>query len=607
MSENSKNMIIAALASLLFIGAWDYFYAFPQMDKQRQQLQEQQRLARIPKLGAPEKRADAAGAPAVVEAPKPVVKPRTVALAENPRIAIDTPAIAGSIALKGARIDDVSLKNYRETVDPKSPLIVLLSPENTPSPYFAELGYLSTETENAPVLPTTETLWTADSDKLTSDHPVTLSWTNGQGLTFKRKVAIDGEYMFTVTDSVENQSARPLTFYSFSRVTRVGKPKGSGYAIMHEGFIGYSNEDRTQEVTYDKIENEPHATKTFKGAGGGWVGFTDKYWGAIVSPDKNGVFEAQFSSTGASIKTYEAQTVSEPITLEVGKSNEATTHIFTGAKEVDTLNAYSAKDGVKHFDNLIDWGMFYFITRPMFKMLHFLYGILGNFGLAILALTVLVKLAFLPLANKSYQSMAKMKAVQPKIKELKEKYGDDKQKFNLEQMELFKREKISPLGGCLPIFLQIPVFFSLYKVLVVTIEMRQAPFFGWIHDLSAPDPTNIFNLFGLLPFDPSHVWGFGPYLVLGAWPALMGVSMWLQMKMNPEPTDEIQKIAFGYMPLIFTFTMGSFASGLIIYWTWNNLLSVIQQGIIMNRAGLKFELWDNLRKSFSRVFSKAHG
>jgi len=590
MKENTKNMLLAAAVSLIFIGLWDYFYAFPQMDKQRKAQTEQARLAKVPQLGAPDK----AAAPV-----KPTPKTREEALAQSPRIGIDTKSISGSIALKGARVDDVSLKNYRETVDPTSPIITLLSPEGGPDPYYAELGYLTAETESAPALPTTETLWTADSDRLTASKPLTLSWDNGQGLVFKRVISVDDEYLFTVKDSVENKSGRPVTLYSYSRVTRVGHPPSAGYAALHEGFVGVIG-DTGEELTYDKIEKEPNAVKTFKGVGG-WVGFTDKYWGAVVAPDQNAAMEARYAAMGGTTKTYQADTVSEAKTVEPNAGSETTTYVFAGAKEVDTLDAYKAKPGLKRFDLLIDWGWFYFITRPMFRLIDSLYRLLGNFGLAILAVTVIVKLAFLPLANKSYKSIAKMKEIQPKIKELKEKYGDDKHAFNTEQMELFKREKVNPAAGCLPVLVQIPVFFSLYKVLVVTIEMRHAPFFGWIRDLSAPDPTNVFNLFGLLPYDPTHVAIFGPYLALGVWPLLMGVSMWLQMKMNPEPADEIQKTMFAWMPVIFTFTLGGFASGLLIYWTWNNLLSIVQQGVIMKRAGVKFEFWDNLRKTFQRA------
>ena len=593
MSENIKNMILAAALSLVFIGLWDYFYAFPEIDKQRRAQTQQEQLAKVPQLGAPER--VTAGQPPVKAAPKT----RAEALALSPRIAIDTRSISGSIALKGGRIDDVSLKNYRETVDPSSPIITLLSPEDGPSPYYAELGYLTAETENAPVLPTTETLWTADADVLTTAKPVTLTWDNGRGLVFKRVISVDDEYLFTVKDSVENKAGAPVTLFSYARVSRVGHPPSAGYAALHEGFVGVVG-DAGQEVTYDKIEKEDNAVKTFKGVGG-WVGLTDKYWAAVVAPDQNLPMEARYASMGGAVKTYQADTVSDQKTIEPGKSAEATTYVFAGAKVVDVLDAYKANPGLKRFDLLIDWGWFYFITRPMFRLIDFLYKLLGNFGLAILAVTVIVKLAFLPLANKSYQSIAKMKAIQPRIKELKEKYGDDKHKFNMEQMELFKREKVNPASGCLPVIVQIPVFFSLYKVLVVTIEMRHAPFFGWIHDLSAPDPTNVFNLFGVLPFDPTHVAIFGPYLALGVWPLLMGVSMWLQMKMNPEPADEIQKTMFAWMPVIFTFTMGGFASGLLIYWTWNNLLSIVQQGVIMKRAGVRFEFWDNLRKTFQRA------
>ncbi|MFO1102758.1 MAG: membrane protein insertase YidC [Methylocystis sp.] len=592
MNDNTKNMLLAAAVSLIFIGLWDYFYAFPEMDKQRRAQTEQARLAQVPKLGAPEQRVTAAPA-------KAATKTRAEALALSPRIAIDTRSISGSIALKGARIDDVSLKTYHETVDPSSPIITLLSPEDAPGAYYAELGYLTAETENAPVLPTTETLWTADSEVLTAAKPVTLTWDNGQGLVFKRVIAVDDEYLFTVNDSVENKTGKAIALYNYARVNRVGHPPSAGYAALHEGFVGVVG-DAGQEVTYDKIEKEDNAAKTFKGVGG-WVGLTDKYWAAVVAPNQNAPMEARYAAMGGAVKTYQADTVSDPATVEPGKSGQATTYVFAGAKVVDVLDAYKDNPGLKRFDLLIDWGWFYFITRPMFRLIDFLYKVLGNFGLAILAVTVIVKLAFLPLANKSYQSIAKMKAIQPKIKELKEKYGDDKHKFNMEQMELYKREKINPASGCLPVIVQIPVFFSLYKVLVVTIEMRHAPFFGWIKDLSAPDPTNVFNLFGLLPIDPTHIAIFGPYLALGVWPLLMGVSMWLQMKMNPEPADEIQKTMFAWMPVIFTFTMGGFASGLLIYWTWNNLLSIVQQGVIMKRAGVKFEFWDNLRKTFQRA------
>ena len=519
MNQHSRNWIFAAALSLAFIGLWDYFYAYPQLERQKAQFAQQKREATLPKLGAPEK-------PAASQAPvaqRAVVNRETV-LSESPRVAIDTRSIAGSIALKGARIDDVSLKNYRVTVDKNSPIIVLLSPEGAENPYYADWGFLSGEVENAPLLPTTETVWSSDGDKLTANRPLTLTWDNGQGLRFTRKISVNDEYLFTIDDKVENTTDKAQTLYAYSRVTRVGHPAGSGYAALHEGFIGVIGDEGAEGMKYDKVEKEPHGVKTFRGVGG-WVGFTDKYWAAVTAPDQSSTIEARYAAIGSgSEKTYTAETVSEPAVIEPGKDLAKQHFIFAGAKEVATLDGYAAKPGLKRFELLIDWGWFYFITRPMFRMIDFLFKFIGNFGLAVMAMTVLVKLAFLPIANSSYKSMAKIRAIQPKIKELKEKYADDKHKFNLEQMELYKREKISPLGGCVPMLLQIPVFFSLYKVLVVTIEMRQAPFFGWIQDLSAPDPTNIFNLFGLLPFDPTHIAMFGPYLALGVWPALMGVT-----------------------------------------------------------------------------------
>ncbi|HYA80434.1 MAG TPA: membrane protein insertase YidC, partial [Methylocystis sp.] len=516
MTPHTKNMIIAALLSLAFIAVWDFFVFRPLMNKQQAQFEQQKREGKLPKLGAPEK---PNAAPAATPAAAPLGKPRAAVLAESPRIEIETRSLKGSIALKGAKIDDVSLKNYHESVDKGSPIIVLLSPEGGPSPYWADGGYLSADADNPPALPTTETVWTADNTKLTAGKPVTLTWDNGQGLKFVRKISVDDEYMFSIDDKIENATQQPVTVYAFSRVTRVGHPPSAGYAALHEGYVGVIGDLGAQELKYDKIEGEPNAAKTFKGVGG-WVGFTDKYWGAVAAPDQSAVIEARYSMIGGAEKTYQAETVSEPKTVEPGSTVSSSLHVFAGAKEVETIDAYMKDPGIKGFDHLIDWGWFYFITRPMFRLIDFLYKILGNFGLAVLAVTVIVKGAFFPIANASYKSMAKIRAVQPKLKELKEKYGDDKHKLNTEQMELYKREKINPVGGCVPMLLQIPVFFSLYKVLVVTIEMRQAPFFGWIKDLSAPDPTNVFNLFGLIPYDPTHMAILGPYLNLGVWPLL---------------------------------------------------------------------------------------
>jgi YidC/Oxa1 family membrane protein insertase len=605
MTQDNKNLFLAFGLSLLVMIGWNYFYGAPQLEKARQEQIEAQRQAAQPEHGAvpnstapkPSRPAAAPGAAPNVAAPA-VGMSRAEAVAANPRVALQTRSLSGSIALRGARINDVALNNYRETVDKASPKIELLSPSRSPHPFYAEFGFVGQPGANI-ALPGADTMWTADAGTLGADKPVTLSWDNGQGLIFRRQIAVDDNYMFKVTDTVENRGAEPVTLFPYALISRHGKPKTDGYAVLHEGFVGVVGDSGVQEFTYDNIEKEAGATKKFKGVGG-WIGFTDKYWAATVIPDQTHAFEARFTANGAASKTYQADALGDAMTVAPGGSTNVTTHVFAGVKESNTIDAYRTQLGIKQFDLLIDWGWFYFITKPMFKLLDLLYKFVGNFGVAILLITVLVKLVFYPLANRSYLSMAKMKAVQPEMTLIRERFADDKVKQQQELMELYKREKINPVAGCLPILIQIPVFFALYKVLFVTIEMRQAPFFGWIRDLSAPDPTNIFNLFGLIPFDPTHVPLFGQFLHLGVWPLVMGVSMWVQMKMNPEPTDPVQKTMFAWMPVIFTFMLGSFPAGLVIYWTWNNILSVAQQALIMHRAGVKIELWDNLLAVFGK-------
>jgi YidC/Oxa1 family membrane protein insertase len=603
MNQETKNIILATCLSILVVLGWEAFYAGPQLEKQRQlQAQMHPRPAPDAQQSGPQAANSAAapGSGTPAQGAEPVSQiTRADALAESPRVKLDAPAIYGSIALKGARIDDVSFKNYRETVDPNSPHIVLLSPAGSPSPYYIETGYIADSGSNL-VLPGHDTLWQSDHDTITETAPVTLTYDNGQGLIFHRKIAVDDRYMFTVTDSIENKSAQAVALHPFAFVKRHGKPESAGYSILHEGFVGVIGDSGVQQIKYDKIEKEEHATKSFSGTGG-WLGLTDKYWAAAVIPDQNIAVEASFSGVVTLPPIYQSGFVdTEAKTLAPGASSEFTSRVFAGAKEVDTLQKYEAGLGIKKFDLLIDWGWFYFITKPMFYMLDFIYKFVGNFGVAILCITVLVKAVFFPLANRSYRAMAKMKAVQPQILALRDRFPDDKQKQQMETMALYKREKINPLSGCLPVLIQIPVFFSLYKVLVITIEMRQAPFFGWIKDLSRPDPTNIFNLCGLIPYDPTQIPVFGPYLALGVWPVIMGITMFVQMKVNPEPADPVQKQVFTWMPVLFTFTLGTFASGLVIYWSWNNFLSVIQQTTIMKRAGVKIELWDNLTGMFRK-------
>ena len=595
MRDDQKNLFLAMGLSLLVIIGWQYFYAGPKQERAREVIAQTQ--SAVP--GAPAETAQTPGlAPAPSSAPAAatpdIALTREAALATSPRIKIDTPALKGSIALKGGRIDDVSLKGFRETVDPNSPNITLLSPANAPHPFYADTGFVG-QSGSGVSLPKADTLWTADADALTTGKPVTLTYDNGQGLVFTRKIAVDDQFMFTVTDGVRNASSSEVSLFPYAIVARRGKPQTSGYAVLHEGFIGIVGDSRVQELTYDGIEKETRATRTLDGAGG-WLGFTDKYWAAVVIPDQSKTFKGRFSSAGEGVKTYQSDALLDAVTVAPGSSAEAQTRVFAGAKETRVIDAYQKSLGIKTFDLMIDWGWFYFITKPLFWLIDFIFGIVGNFGVAILIVTVLVKGLFFPLANRSYLSMAKMKAVQPQMEAIKARYPEDKQKQQQEFMELYKREGINPVAGCLPIAVQIPVFFALYKVIFITIEMRQAPFFGWIRDLSAPDPTNIFNLFGVLPFDPSQVPFIGHFLVLGVWPLIMGVSMFIQMKMNPEPADPVQKQMFAWMPVIFTFMLGAFPAGLVIYWTWNNTLSVTQQYLIMRKAGVKVELWDNLRK-----------
>ena len=566
-SEDNRNLILAIALSVLVLIGWQYFFAAPQLQKDRlaQQHPQTQTQATATPGAAPQSAASEnplapTGAP-VQAAPKT----REEAIAASSRVEIDTPSLGGSIDLTGGMIDDVVLKAYRETIDPHSPNITLFSPVGAPAPYWAETGFVT----DAPGVktPKRETVWTADATKLTAAKPVTLTWDNGAGLKFTRVIAVDDKYMFTVHDSVENDGAAPVSLRSYALILRHGKPEVAGYAVLHEGFVGVIGDSSVQEITYPNIDKEPNHIRELKGDGG-WLGFTDKYWGTAIIPEQTEAIDARFSASGTT-------------------------------QPVD----YQKDLGIKKFDLMIDWGWFYFITKPLFRLIDFVYHLpfVGNFGIAILIVTFLIKLAFFPLANQSYRSMAKMKKIQPQIAALKDLYPDDRAKQQQAQMELFRKEGVNPVAGCLPMVFQIPVFFALYKVIFITIEMRHAPFFGWIRDLSAPDPTNLFTLFGLVSWDPTALPMFGHFLHLGVWPLIMGFSMFLQMKMNPEPADPVQKTMFAWMPVIFTFMLGAFPAGLVIYWTWNNTLTVFQQGFIMSRAGVKVELFDNLKRLLRRA------
>jgi YidC/Oxa1 family membrane protein insertase len=576
-----------------------------QAQQQQQQQQAQQQPGAPPAPGAPTQQAPGTAPPAPgqpASAPAQTMT-RESALAASPRVRVETPSVSGSIALKGARIDDLSLVKYRETVDPKSPAVVLLAPSGSPNPFYAEFGW-SPPSGTQVKLPNADTVWRQQgSGTLAVGRPLTLVHDNGEGLEFRRTIAIDDKYMFTIKDEVANKGAAPVTLYPYALIARHGIPHTLGYYILHEGLIGVFGDKGLQEETYANIEKQKSLSFS---AANSWLGFTDKYWAATLVPDTKTHIDAKFllDQIGTT-KVFQTNYLAPAVTIAPGATGAADTRLFAGAKEVNIVDGYNEALQLNKFDRLIDWGYFYFLTKNLFLALDWIYQKVGNFGVAILIITVIIKILFLPLANKSYASMAKMKAVQPEMMAIRERYADDKMKQQQAMMELYKKEKINPVAGCLPILVQIPVFFALYKVLFVTIDLRHAPFFGWIRDLSAPDPTTVFNLFGLIPWDPSVVPVLGPFLMLGAWPLIMGVTMWFQMKLNPPPPDPTQKMIFDYMPIIFTFMLASFSAGLVIYWAWNNTLSVLQQSFIMHRHGAKIELFDNLKAMFVKKQPKA--
>jgi YidC/Oxa1 family membrane protein insertase len=576
---NNKNFILAIVVSTLILLAWQYFYAMPMAE--RAKLEQPQTQTTVP--------VDAGkAAPAGVG--EAAAMPRDKALAANPRIAIDTPDVTGSINLKGGKIDDLNLDHYKETIDPGSKTITLLSPAGSPNAYFIEHEFVGPK-GSALKLPNSETLWTAEPNAaLAVGKPVTLTWDNGEGLVFTRQIAIDDQYVFTVTQGVSNSTAAPVTLYPFARIQRQDTPKIAGYYVFYEGMLGFLD-GKLQEIHYSDVAEAKEPTVV--DSTGGWLGFTDQYWSTAVVPDQSKAITTRFQhqqSNGRDL--YQTDyTGRDPIVVQPGATALYQDQVFTGPKVVKTINHIGEKYKIQSFDYMIDWGWFEIITKPMFYLLDWIKGLVGNFGLAILITTVLVKLAVFPLANKSYASMSKMKKLAPEMAKLKELYPDDRVKQQQGMMELYKREKVSPASGCLPIFVQIPVFFALYKVILTSIELRHAPFYGWIKDLSSMDPSNIFTLFGLIDWVPPH------FLHLGLWPILMGITMWVQMRLNPTPPDPVQASLFNWMPIIFTYMLASFPVGLVIYWAWSNSLSIIQQAYIMKKNGTEIDLFGNIANS----------
>lgn len=582
--SDQKNMLIAIGLSLAILLGFQFFYEFPKMEKERERQAEiatQEALDKpIPSSGLQQNsdvQAPGGGTTAPsVQIGVATAAQRAEALRSSPRINIDSPTLYGSIALVGGRIDDLILKNYGQGVEEGSERIHLLHPVGAPKSYYAEFGWVGSSKDLK--LPGAKTPWKATQTELRPGKPVTLTWDNQSGLLFERTYEIDDGYMITTTQRVTNTKKKSVGLFPYGLIARSGTPDTLGFYILHEGPLGVFN-DTLREYDYDDLQE---TRKVEVQSTGGWIGITDKYWLAALVPDQNIGSTYRFvHSLKNKDDRYQVDYLGEETRIAAGQQIVTVNRLFAGAKEVKLLDTYSEEYGIKNFDLAVDFGWFYFLTKPFFYAISWLNTYLGNFGLAIIAFTVFVKIVFFPLANKSYKSMAKMRELTPKMMAMREQFGDDKMRLNQEMMALYKQEKVNPASGCLPILVQIPVFFALYKVLFVNIEMRHAPFYGWIKDLSVADPTSIFNIFGLIPYTPPD------FMMIGAWPVLMGLTMWLQQRLNPQPTDPVQAKVFMFLPLFFTFLLGTFPAGLVIYWTWNNLLSIAQQKLIMFRMGVK--------------------
>ena len=566
MNQDNRNLVLAIVCSALLVIGYQIFYELPkQQALEEQALLEQKDLI----LTAPEQTSNNEK---IAE-----TSIQQTEIVNAPRITIDTPSIEGSISLAGARIDDIVLKNYTKTLDENSSKIRFFNRIDDTKPYFAEFGWIGSEEIN---LPNSTSIWKTNQSVLQPGKPVTLSYET-TSLKFTRVFEINEDYLIKITDKVKNTGLSDTTLYPYGLVRRTGLPKVDGLFILHEGPIAVINEE-LKEVDYNDLIDDGDEIISSE-IDGGWIGITDKYWLAALIPDQKDRSEFAFRYSKKSTGQWQSDWRGSAKILSSGSEIETTSHLYAGAKKLALLDKVEEDIGAYRFDLAIDFGWFYFLTKPFFYTLNWLSKYLGNFGLAIIGLTIIIKILFFPLKNGSYRSMAKMRALQPKLTELRERYKGDQQALNKAMMEMYRSEKVNPAAGCLPIFIQIPVFFALYKVLYVTIEMRHAPFYGWINDLSAKDPTSILNLFGLLPYSVQN-WPIPDFFQLGVWPIIMGASMWLQFRLNPTPPDPIQARIFAWMPVIFTFLLATFPAGLVIYWTINNLLSIGQQWLIMRQT-----------------------
>ncbi len=596
MDDQNKNLILATALSFLVILGWYSFFPPPEPE-----------TAPEP-VAAETAPADAtASAPGVAQGGTAVsTQPSEEAEAPSaPRLKIDTDRLAGSISLQGGRIDDLALKDYRETLDEEADIVHVLTPVGQPEAFYALYGWAPGAGLTFEDVPGANTIWSADEGQtLTPETPVTMTWDNGKGLTFSRTISVDDNYLFSVTQSVQNASGATVALAPYGTLARHGEPADlKNFFILHEGVVGMADGELAEIDYGDMVDFEPDPRDGSRAEvkqveSNGWIGFTDHYWMSALVPEPGQGFRS-IAKYDERREIYQTDIVLPTQSLADGQSTEVTTMLFSGAKEWATIRAYQ-KDGIEGFLDSIDWGWFFFLTKPIFWLLHNLHTLIGNMGLSIIGLTIFIKILVFPLAYKSYASMAKMKELQPEMEKLKERAGDDRQKLQKEMMELYKKEKVNPAAGCLPILIQIPIFFSLYKVIFVTLELRHAPFFGPFQDLSAPDPTSLMNLFGLLPFAAPAPESVLSLVFIGILPILLGVSMWLQQKLNPAPTDPTQKMIFAWMPWVFMFMLGGFASGLVVYWIANNTITFTQQYLIMRSHGYKPDVFGNIKSSLKR-------
>ncbi len=594
MDDQNRNLILASVLSFLVIVAWFFFFPPPEPVQtsavEATDASTNQQTSALP--GVEKSASSATG--------------QTVSTAEDaPRISIETQKLMGTISLKGGRIDDLSLLGYKVDLSEGAENVTLLKPVGEEGAYYATYGWAALSGVTSNLVPTPDTLWEVKgNNRLTVSSPVELVWDNGAGLKFSRVISIDEDYLFTVKQNVENTSATDVELRPYGLIRRAGEPKDvKNFFILHEGLVRMSDgelaEDSYKNMRgYDSNEREGTAAKRIEVTTNGWVGFTDHFWMTTLIPTPGSAFRST-AKYYEQADIYQAETVLPVVSLSSGQSASVETQFFAGAKEWETIRNYE-NAGVEGFIDSIDWGWFFFLTKPIFIVLHWLNQVIGNMGWSIIGLTLLIKALLFPLAYKSYVSMAKMKELQPQMEKLKEQAGDDRQKLQQGMMELYKKEKVNPASGCLPILLQIPIFFSLYKVIFVTLELRHAPWIGWIKDLSAPDPSSIMNLFGLLPFGTPEPGSIMALIFLGILPLILGISMWLQQKLNPAPTDPTQAMIFAWMPWVFMFMLGSFASGLLVYWIANNMITFTQQYIIMRSQGYKPDVFGNILKGFQK-------